>query len=270
MKLFVNHLDKKTVESKISHLKNIDFSLFIDSTPEKQNDLSSINILVLQEPNEYFGLHDWAIQNKDLFNVILTWDDKILNNCDNALFLPFGHSWFKPDQYEITHNKIFQVSHLCGKLLKTYGQSLRHELLARKNEIKIPTKFFDVYGDRYNIEDARKGKEEVFGDSMFGVAIENTSHNGYFTEKILDCFLLKTIPIYWGCTSIDKFFNSEGIIKFGNIDEFIYIINNLDENYYNSRKDIIEENYQKALQYIDYEQNIINKITEIFKLNKLI
>jgi len=270
MKIKVNHFDKEVFRQKLSHLNNIDFSLFVDAIPEVQDDLSPINIFVLQEPNEYFGYHDWVIQNKDLFSIILTWDDKVLNNCDNALFLPFGHSWFKPNQYEITHSKTFQISHLCGKLLKTYGQSLRHELLARKNEIKIPTKFFDVYGDRHNIEDARKGKEEVFGDSMFGVAIENTSHNGYFTEKILDCFLLKTIPMYWGCTDIDKFFNKEGIIKFGNIDEFIYISNNLNENYYNSRKDIIEENYQKALQYIDYEYNITKEITEIFKLNKLI
>jgi hypothetical protein len=105
---------------------------------------------------------------------------------------------------------------------------------------------------------------------MFGVAIENTSHNGYFTEKILDCFLLKTIPLYWGCTNIDNFFNKEGIIKFGNVDEFTYISNALDEKYYNSRKEIIEENYQKALQYIDYESNVANKIIEIFKLNKLI
>ena len=58
-------------------------------------------------------------------------------------------------------------------------------LQTRQNEIKIPKKFFDVYGDRYNIEKARVDKEEVFGDSMFGVAIENVSHNGYFSEKIL-------------------------------------------------------------------------------------
>ena len=270
MKIKVNHFDKEVFKQKLNHLSSIDFSLFIDALPEIQDDLSPINILVLQEPNEYFGYHDWAIQNKDLFNVILTWDDKVLNNCDNALLLPFGHSWFKPDQYEVNHSKSFQISHLCGKLLKTYGQSLRHELLARKNEIKIPTKFFDVYGDRYNIEDARKGKEEVFGDSMFGIAIENTSHNGYFTEKILDCFLLKTIPIYWGCTDIDNFFNKEGIIKFGSVDECIYLSNTLTKEYYNSKKDIIEENYQKALHYIDYEQNIVNKVTEIFKLNKLI
>jgi hypothetical protein len=270
MKIKANHFDKATFEAKLQSLSHIDFSLFIDAIPEQSQELSSINVLVLQEPNEYFGLHDWAIQNKDLFNVILTWDDKLLNNLDNALFLPFGHSWFKPDQYQKEHKKKFQISHLCGKLLKTYGQSLRHELLARENEIKIPTKYFDVYGDRYNIEEARKGKEEVFGDSMFGVAIENTSHNGYFTEKILDCFLLKTIPIYWGCTDIDNFFNKEGIIKFGNVDEFTYISNRLNEDYYNSRKEIIEENYQKALQYIDYESNVVNKITEIFELNKLI
>jgi hypothetical protein len=46
---------------------------------------------------------------------------------------------------------------------------------------------------------------------MFGVAIENVSHRGWFTEKILDCFLLKTIPIYWGCSNIEDYFNPKGI-----------------------------------------------------------
>ena len=86
MKLFINHLDTKIIESKLQHLKDIEFSLFVDSVPEDNDSLSPINILVLQEPNEYFGLHDWAIQNKDLFSFILTWDDKILNNCPNATF----------------------------------------------------------------------------------------------------------------------------------------------------------------------------------------
>jgi hypothetical protein len=270
MKLFINHLNKENIEKKLEYIKYIDFSLFVDDIPKFQDDLSSINILVLQEPNEYFGLHDWAIQNKNLFSFILTWDDKVLNSCENSLLLLFGHTWFKPDQYEKDHAKKFQISHLCGKLLKTYGQSIRHELLARKNEIKIPTKFFDVYGNRYDIENARKGKEEVFGDSMFGVAIENTSHRGYFSEKILDCFLLKTIPIYWGCSNIEDFFNKDGIIQFENVDDLIYISNSLTPEFYNSRKEVIEHNYKIALNYVDYEQNVINKIEEIFKLNRLI
>ena len=270
MKIKVNHFDIEIFKKNLFHLNNIDFSLFVDATPETQDDLSSINILVLQEPNEYFGLHDWAIQNKHLFSFILTWDDKVINNCENAIFLPFGHTWFKLDQYEKHHNKKFEISHLRGNLLKTYGQSLRHELLDRKNEIKIPTNFYDVFGDRHNIEDARIGKEIVFGNSMFGVAIENTSHNGYFTEKILDCFLMKTIPVYWGCSSIMNFFKKDGIISFDNIDDLITQVNRLDEDYYKNRLSIINENYNLALNYVNYEQNIVNKITEIFKLNELV
>jgi len=270
MKIKTNFFDSKVFEKKLSLLKHIDFSLFVECIPQNQEELSSINILALYEPNEYFGLHDWAISNKDLFDVILAWDDKILNNCDNALFIPFGHSWFQPDQYEVNHSKLFQVSHLCGNLLKSYGHQMRHELMARKNEIKIPTNFYQTIGDRHNIEDARKGKETVFKNSMFGAVIENFSHRGFFTEKILDCFLLKTIPIYWGCTNIDEFFDKDGLIEFGNIDNFLYISNTLTEEFYNSKKDAIEKNYQLALKYIDYEQTITNKITEIFNLNNII
>jgi vacuolar-type H+-ATPase subunit C/Vma6 len=186
------------------------------------------------------------------------------------VFLPFGHTWFKPDQYEQPHEKKFELSHLRGTLLKTYGQSLRHELLDRKNEIKILTNFYATYGDRHNIENARIGKEEVFGNSMFGVAIENTSHNGYFTEKILDCFLLKTIPVYWGCSSITNFFEQDGIITFSNIDDLIVKVNQLDETYYNDRLDVIEKNYNSALLYVNYEQNIVNALTQIFEINSLI
>ena len=270
MKIKSNFFNSKIFEEKLNYLKDIDFSLFVECTPSTQEELSSINIITLHEPNEYFGLHDWVIQNKNIFTAILTWDDKVLNNCENALFLPFGHTWFKPDQYEKEHKKEFKVAHLCGELLKSYGHQMRHEILARKNEIKIPTKFYKTIGDRHNIEDARIGKETVFGDSQYGVAIENFSHRGWFSEKILDCFLLKTIPIYWGGSDIADFFNEEGIIKFGNVDDFIYITNKLNIEYYNQRIDAIEDNYQKALQYVDYEKNIINKITEIFRLNNLI
>jgi hypothetical protein len=270
MKLKIKHFDQEVFEQKLDHLANIDFSLFVDDAPQQQSDLSTFNILVLQEPNEYFGLHDYAIQNKHLFSFILTWDDKVLNNCDNALYLPFGHTWFKSDQYSEDKVKSFELSHLCGVLNKTYGHSLRHELIARQNEITIPKNFHSTYGDRYNIEDARKGKEVVFGNSMFGVAIENTSHNGYFTEKILDCFLQKTIPVYWGCTSIQNHFLSDGIITFNNIDELIVKVNQLDESYYNDRLEIINANYNQALAFVDYEQNIINAISQVFKQNNII
>ena len=270
MKIKTSHFDSKIFEDKLQHLSHLDFSLFIDTIPQTQEDLSSINILSFQEPNEYFGLHEWAIQNKHLFDIILTQNDKVLNNCNNAIFQPFGHTWLKPDQYEKEHNKEFKLAHLQGKLLKTYGHSLRHEVTNRKNEFNIPIKFYETYGDRNNIDDARLGKEFIFGDSQFGVVIENTSHRGYFTEKILDCFLLKTIPFYWGCSNIEDFFDIDGIILIDNVDDLIYKANQLDKKYYENKKEIVDKNWRLALDYVYYEQNIVNSITQIFKYNKLI
>jgi hypothetical protein len=270
MKLFINHFEKSSFESKLSHLKHLDFTLFVDYIPQSQEDLSPINILVLQEPNEYFGLHDYAIQNQHLFSFILTWSDRVLNNCENALFLPFGSTWLKPEQYEKEYSKKFQVSHVRGNLLKTYGHTLRFEYHDRSHELQIPHKSWEVAGIREQIETCAVAKCELFGDAQYGVCIENTSHRGYFTEKIMEMFLFKTIPIYWGCSNITDFFRPEGIITFTSVDDAIHKINQLDEEYYWSRQSVIDENHQKALQYINYEQNIINKITEIFKLNNLI
>jgi len=270
MKIKIDFLNKDIFEEKLKHLKDIDFSLFVECIPQTQNELSPINIITLYEPNEYFGKSDWVIQNKDLFSVILTWDDKVLNNCDNAIYLPFGHTWLQPDQFEKQNDKKFELSHLCGNLLKSYGHGMRHELMARKNEIKIPTNFYQTIGDRHNIDDARLGKETVLANSQYGIAIENFAHRGFFTEKILDCFLLKTIPIYWGCSNIGDFFDVDGIITFDNIDDLIFKVNNLDENFYESKKEIISKNWELALKYVFYEENIVNKIKEIFKHNNII
>ena len=264
MKLKIQHINKESLESKMEHLKDIPFTLFVDDVPQSQEDLSEINILVLQEPNEYFQMHDWALSIHKNFHLILTWSDKLLNNCENAMFLPFGHTWFKKHHYEKNYKKKFQVSHLSGELLKTYGHFIRHELNARENEISIPTNFYKTYGNRHDIVDAAKGKTEVFGNSQFGVAIENVSRRGYFTEKILDLFLLKTIPIYVGCTNIGDFFNTEGIIICDNADDIVSAINKIDKTTYKKRKKAIEENYNLALQYVDYEQNIVNTITKLF------
>lgn len=272
MKIFTRFFDPKKLEKQFDHLKHINFSLFIDDVPKSQEDLSEINIMTMLEPNEYFGLHDWTIQNKHLFSAVLTWNDKVLNNCNNAVFFPFGSTWMKPEQYTTPKEKKFEVAHLCGELLKSYGHQMRHEILARQNEFKIPINFHKTIGNRHDLEDARKGKEIVFGNSQYGIVIENFSHRGFFSEKLIDCFLLRTIPIYWGCSNIGDYFNIDGIIQFENVDDLIWQSQSIffSEKQYNVMGDILEENYQRALQYIDYEQNLLNKVEEIFKLNKLI
>ena len=81
---------------------------------------------------------------------------------------------------------------------------------------------------------------------------------------------MKTIPFYWGCSNIDKFFDIEGIIKFENADDLITKANNLSKIYYSRHIEKIEKNYILALKYVNYEQNIIDAITDLFKLNGMI
>ena len=45
------------------------------------------------------------------------------------------------------------------------------------------------------------------------VAVENVRRPGYFTEKLLDCFLLRTVPVYWGCPDLAAFgFDVDGVV----------------------------------------------------------
>jgi len=274
MHVFSNYIETERWEKALQDLSHLDFTLFYDCRPtQEQIQLSPVNIFIACEPNEYFGNHDFAIQNQQAFSFILTWSSKILNNTSNAILSPYGESWWQDNPFEYTPTeKEFKVSFLRGGLLKLIGHAYRHELFDRQHEIKTPIQFWDKLGERGvdNFEKWRQYKIDSFRPYQYSVCIENSSHENYFTEKITDCILNKTIPIYYGCSNIGDFYNSKGIIQVQNADEIIKVINNLDPQYYNSILDIIEENYQKAFQYKDYVGNVSKQIKEIFKYNNLI
>jgi len=84
---------------------------------------------------------------------------------------------------------------------------------------------------------------------MFSITIENSKEDYMFTEKLIDCFLTGTIPIYYGCPSIGKFFNIDGIIVINTLDDLTNILPTLNDDLYNKIKPYIEDNYNKAQQY---------------------
>ena len=271
MKLFTSYWDDKVFKKYLEEVKDVDFSLFINSFPSKPEDLSSINILALCEPNEYFGWNDHVIKNQHLFDVILTVEKDILDKCPNSMFFTLGHTWMKPDQYNKVIPKKYELAHLAGALKKAPGHMLRHELLEKEHLIKMPTKFFETYGDRHDIEKARIGRAFVYSTSEYNIAIENFAKEGWFTEKLIDCFLFKSIPIYWGDPEIDRYFDPEGIITFdGNVDELIYTINNIGKDFYQSKIKVLEENFQRSLEWVNYEKNLSKRIINIFKYNNII
>ncbi|MFC1960137.1 glycosyltransferase family 10 domain-containing protein [Chloroflexota bacterium] len=62
---------------------------------------------------------------------------------------------------------------------------------------------FDLFGRGFQ---PVAHKWDVYAPSKYALAIENGSFSHYWTEKIADCFLAYTMPIYYGAKNIGEFF----------------------------------------------------------------
>jgi hypothetical protein len=60
-----------------------------------------------------------------------------------------------------------------------------------------------VVGDKWEFQKA----------SRFSIAFENASTPGYTTEKIVDAFRARSVPIYWGNSRITEDFNPQSFIN---------------------------------------------------------
>ena len=68
---------------------------------------------------------------------------------------------------------------------------------------------FDLFGRGFNpIDD----KWQAIAPYRYTIAIENYSNPFYWSEKLSDCFLAWTMPIYYGCTRITEYFPAESMI----------------------------------------------------------
>lgn len=68
---------------------------------------------------------------------------------------------------------------------------------------------FDLFGRGFNHVD---DKWQAVAPYRYSFAIENYSNPYYWSEKIADCFLGWTMPIYYGCTRITEYFPAEAMI----------------------------------------------------------
>jgi len=103
-------------------------------------------------------------------------------------------------------------------------------------------------------------KDPFFINAKFHIACENQDMPNMYSEKLLDCFKTYTIPIYFGCTNIEKYFNPKGIMQFRTIEEFENIIHNLTPDMYNELLPFAKENYELAKPY--WEKNVFERIED--------
>lgn len=234
---------------------HVDMMNFADTTPYK--------IYWQMECEEIIPIKDKVIANQDFYDLIFAWDRKILGYCKNAHFFPsMATVWTQnPDDSK----KQFQVSMLMSSKTLTPGHAQRH-------------KVFKYLGPRVNRIPVQKwmsppylpSKMPTLEPFQYTIVMENAQHPNYFTEKILDAFATKTIPIYWGCLNIGDFFNMDGILEFDHPDHPLNlnsILSSLRPEDYAKRHDAIEDNYQRSLKYLSRTESFVKAITEAWTPN---
>jgi len=252
-----NNLIKAKTFGSLDHdmYFNTDVSISFDTLEHSKT--SNIKVLVQIEPPEIQDQKKIFIENHKIFDLILTWDEDILDSCDNAKKFIFGTCWIDFDSFK--PNKRNKISFILSNKNYAPGHILRHGVwgyLSNKTSINN----FELL--KIMTPPRIESKNILFEDSKYHIVIENCSRKNWVTEKLIDCLSTKTIPIYWGCSNIGEIFNEKGIIKFKNIDELNFILETLDMDFYEKSINVIEENYEKSKEYFDFYGRITNEINK--------
>lgn len=208
-----------------------------------RNDITTKIGWMLESPVITKSSHDWIIkpENYKHFDLILTNNREHIDMNPNVFkFSPTAGCWILPEDQKIYHKTKLLSGIFSGKRF-TVGQALRHQIVGLlQNKI-------DVYGRGYF---ELPNKINGLRDYAYSIVVENTKQDYYFTEKLIDCFVTGTIPIYWGCPSIGNFFDINGMICFDDINQIGNILNIIGIEQYNSKLESVKYNFKLAKQYL--------------------
>jgi hypothetical protein len=87
------------------------------------------------------------------------------------------------------------------------GHRARLDFLAKLQQSRVE---LDLFGRGFKpIAD----KYEGLGPYRYSLAVENHAAPHHWTEKVADCFLSWTMPIYYGCANLADYFPKESFIQ---------------------------------------------------------
>jgi len=224
-----------------------------------------LRIIVIQEP--FFKLIDPVMRLPDFYHYVFTYHQDILDNNPKARFLVNPGCWVDPFNL---HTKKFAISTLVGgKIDKGFpGYILRHDLWKNQNKIHTPREFYLSSNCRYVGADYTNNlvlgdtKEPMF-DCMFHIAIENVYVHNLFSEKVMDCFMSRTIPIHFGTPNLMEYFNPRGFFSCSTLSEIIETANRLTPALYQERAGAVEDNWHRAMALYPYTEVLKRKIMEV-------
>lgn len=193
-------------------ISKCDYCIFLNNnnTEDVKIECPPENIwMLVQEPYQQ-GLNDWVKERHQYFGKVFT-HLPIANSSKyirSQTCLPWhiGRTYDELVAEKNAPNKDKLLSAIVGSSVFLPGHRKRYEFIQKIKKLDFE---LDLFGKGIkSIQDKLEGLEKY----MFSFAIENNSNPDMWTEKLADCFLSWTMPIYYGCTNLDKYFPKESFI----------------------------------------------------------
>lgn len=201
-------------------------------------------------PKDYEVFHRNRGLEKD-FRYIFTYDDRILNEIENARFYPVAAGIWNSEMREGRYReKDRNLSILSSDKVMCALHRFRLELARLCKREGLADTFGRFDGGGY-VEKV----DETLNRYRFSMIIENDVSDYYFSERLTSCFAAQTVPVYLGARRIGDFFNTDGMILLGSADleEAESLIAECTRERYEAMLPAILDNYERVKEYVNMQ-----------------
>ena len=202
------------------------------------------------------AIHPWSldvvVSYEDDYDLILTTVPELLSRGSKYKRFSTGSCRIK----KVNRNPFPIKDRLCSIIASNKTQTEGHQL---RHKIIQDCQGFDVWGSGYK---RFENKEDALENYKFSVCVMNTKTDNFFTEVITDCFFVGTVPIFWGCPNIGEFFDEKGILSFNTVEELQHILDNLNDDLYETLRPHIKNNFDMVQDYISTDDNVAKVLLE--------
>lgn len=201
-------------------------------------------------PKDYEVFHRNRGLEKD-FRYIFTYDDRILNEIENARFYPVAAGIWNSEMREGRYReKDRDLSILSSDKVMCALHRFRLELarLCKRDGLA------DTFG-RFDGGGYVEKVDETLNRYRFSMIIENDVSDYYFSERLTNCFAAQTVPVYLGARRIGDFFNTDGMILLGSADleEAESLIAECTRERYEAMLPAVLDNYERVKEYVNMQ-----------------
>lgn len=201
-------------------------------------------------PQDYEVFHKHKGLEKD-FRYIFSYDERILNEIENARFYPVAAGiWNSSLKERLYEQKEENISILCSDKVMCSLHSFRLELARVCKKESLAHTFGKFDGGAY-VESI----DECLDRFRFSVVIENDISDYYFSERLTSCFASYTIPVYLGARKISEFFNPDGILFLPDtdIEHAKTVLSQCTKEIYEERIEAVMDNHRRVQEYVNMQ-----------------